>query len=48
MTAASKMDSLFKQFTTTVGGMINMAQATMSPYKVQSTDFETYKRYFNE
>ncbi|KAK7112659.1 85/88 kDa calcium-independent phospholipase A2-like [Littorina saxatilis] len=37
------MDNLFKQFTTTVGGMINMATATISPFKIQSIDFESYK-----
>ncbi|KAL8601522.1 hypothetical protein ACOMHN_000464 [Nucella lapillus] len=37
------MEGLFKQFTTTVGGMINLAQATISPFKVQQVDFETFK-----
>ena len=38
------MEGLFKQFTTTVGGMISMAQATISPFKVQPVDFEVYKK----
>ncbi|XP_076459319.1 85/88 kDa calcium-independent phospholipase A2-like [Babylonia areolata] len=37
------MAGLFKQLTTTVGGMINMAQATISPFKVQQVDFETFQ-----
>ncbi|KAK7501258.1 hypothetical protein BaRGS_00007383 [Batillaria attramentaria] len=34
---------LIRQLSTGIGGIVNIAQATISPFKVQSVDFEIYK-----
>lgn len=38
------MDNILKSLTMGIGGVINVATATLSPYKVQLVDYESYKR----